>query len=112
MTRERPDIDGIASAWFIRRFVDRDAVIHFVSSQWVNEAAAELDATPFGTVDAMFAPAGDGSSFDAFWRGPASAIGAATARSDCPRRRHGAPRFRPASGGPARHVVGPVGDRG
>ncbi len=35
VTRERPKIAWIACPWFVRRFVDRDAVIHLVSSMWV-----------------------------------------------------------------------------
>ena len=66
VTRERPEIDRIACAWFVRRFIDRDAVLAFVSPDWVEDAAAELDATPFGVPGTAFATDGELSSFDAF----------------------------------------------
>ncbi|MHC4984421.1 MAG: chromate resistance protein ChrB domain-containing protein [Planctomycetota bacterium] len=66
ITRERPKIDRIACPWFIRRFVDRDALVHFVSPEWVKEAAAELDATPFDIPDVAFSHHGELCSFDAF----------------------------------------------
>ncbi len=66
VTRERPKIAGIACPWFIRRFVDHDAVIHFVASKWVNAAAVELDATAFDIPEAEFSHDGEGRSFDAF----------------------------------------------
>ena len=66
VTRERPKIDRIACPWFIRRFVDRDAVIHFVSADWVPEAAVELDAIPFDIPEVAFSHDGELCSFDAF----------------------------------------------
>ena len=66
VTRERPKIDRIACPWFIRRFVDRDATIHFVESEWVRDAAVELDAIPFDIPDVEFSHVGDLCSFDAF----------------------------------------------
>lgn len=66
VTRERPKIDRIACPWLIRRFVDRDAVIHFVSAEWVRDAAVELDAVPFDIPDVDFSHQGELCSFDAF----------------------------------------------
>lgn len=66
VTRERPKIDRIACPWFIRRFVDRDALIHFVDAEWVREAAVELDAIPFDIPDVEYSHFGDSCSFDAF----------------------------------------------
>jgi len=66
VTRERPKIDRIACPWFVRRFVDRDAVIHFVSADWVRDVAVELDAIPFDIPDTAFSHVGDLCSFDAF----------------------------------------------
>lgn len=66
ITRERPKIDRIACPWFIRRFVDREAVIHFVSAEWVLKAATELNAIPFDIPDAEFSHDGELCSFDAF----------------------------------------------
>ena len=66
VTRERPKIDRVACPWFIRRFVDRDAAIHFVEADWVEAAAAELEAIPFDIPDVDFSHDGDLCSFDAF----------------------------------------------
>ena len=48
VTRQRPDRDGLACCWLIRRFVDPAAEIHFVEPDWVALTAIELDAVPFG----------------------------------------------------------------
>jgi rhodanese-related sulfurtransferase len=66
VTRERPKIDRIACPWFIRRFVDRDALIHYVPKDWVAEAATELGAIPFDIPDVDFSHVGEACSFDAF----------------------------------------------
>lgn len=66
ITRARPKIDRIACPWFIRRFVDRDAAIHFVDAEWVRDAAVELGAVPFDIPDVEFSHVGDRCSFDAF----------------------------------------------
>lgn len=66
VTRERPKIDRIACPWFIRRFVDRDAAIHFVEAEWVRDAAVELDAVPFDIPDVEFSHNGELCSFDTF----------------------------------------------
>ena len=66
VTRTRPKIDRIASPWFIRRFVDRSAVIHFVEAKWVADAAVELQALPFDIPGVEFSHAGERCSFDAF----------------------------------------------
>ena len=66
ITREHPKIDRIACPWFIRRFVDRDASIHFVEAKWVRDAAAELDAIPFDIPDVEFSHVGELCSFDSF----------------------------------------------
>jgi rhodanese-related sulfurtransferase len=66
VTRERPKIDRIACPWFIRRFVDRDALIHYVPKDWVAETAAEMNAIPFDIPDVDFSHVGEACSFDAF----------------------------------------------
>jgi rhodanese-related sulfurtransferase len=66
VTRERPKIDRIACPWFIRRFVDRDAIFYFVSAKLVPEVASELDAIPFDIPDIAFSHDGELCSFDAF----------------------------------------------
>jgi len=66
VTRERPKIDRIACPWFIRRFIDRDALIHYVPKDWVAETAQEIGAIPFDIPDVDFSHVGDACSFDAF----------------------------------------------
>jgi rhodanese-related sulfurtransferase len=66
VTRERPKVDRIACPWLIRRFVDPDAEILFVSADWVREAAVELGAIPFDIPDTDFSHDGERCSFDAF----------------------------------------------
>lgn len=66
VTRERPKIDRIACPWFIRRFVDRDALIHYVAKEWVAQTAAEIGAIPFDIPDVDFSHVGEACSFDAF----------------------------------------------
>jgi rhodanese-related sulfurtransferase len=66
VTRERPKIDRIACPWFIRRFVDRDALIHYVEKEWVAATAKEIGAIAFDIPDVEFSHVGDACSFDAF----------------------------------------------
>jgi rhodanese-related sulfurtransferase len=66
VTRERPKIDRIACPWLIRRFIDRDALIHYVPKEWVSETAVEIDAIPFDIPDTEFSHVGEACSFDAF----------------------------------------------
>lgn len=66
VTRERPKIDRIACPWFIRRFVDRDALIHYVPKDAVAETAAEIDAIPFDIPDVDYSHVDEACSFDAF----------------------------------------------
>ncbi len=66
ITRERPKIDRIACPWLIRRFVDRNAAIHFVAADWVSAVAKEIDAIAFDIPDTAFSHRGDLCSFDAF----------------------------------------------
>ena len=64
VTRERPKIDRIACPWFIRRFVDRRAAIHYVEAEWVRDAAVELGAVPFDIPEVELTHIGDTCSFD------------------------------------------------
>jgi rhodanese-related sulfurtransferase len=66
VTRERPKIDRIACPWIIRRFIDRDALIHYVPKEWIAQAAAEIGAIPFDIPDVEFSHVGEACSFDAF----------------------------------------------
>lgn len=66
VTRERPKIDRVACPWLIRRFIDRDAIFHYVPADWVAEAAKEMAAIPFDIPDADFSHVGNACSFDRF----------------------------------------------
>ncbi|NQW12320.1 MAG: chromate resistance protein [Alphaproteobacteria bacterium] len=66
VTRERPKIDRVACPWFIRRFVDARAEIHYVHADWVIGVAEELGGVPFDVPDVDFTHDGDRCSFDAF----------------------------------------------
>jgi len=66
VTRARPKIDRIACPWLIRRFIDRNAEIHFVAAEWVRNVAEEMQAIPFDIPDVEFSHVGDTCSFDTF----------------------------------------------
>lgn len=64
VTRARPKLDRIACPWLIRRFVDRDAVILFVTPNEVESVAEKFRATPFDVEGVFFSHRGDTCSFD------------------------------------------------
>jgi rhodanese-related sulfurtransferase len=66
VTRERPKIDRLACPWFIRRFVDADAVIDYVPAQRVHAHARETGAIAFDVPDVEYTHEGDRCSFDVF----------------------------------------------
>lgn len=66
VTCERPKIDRVACPWFIRRFVDARAEIHYVHADWVIGVAEELGGVPFDVPDVEFTHEGEHCSFDAF----------------------------------------------
>ncbi len=66
VTRARPKIDRIACPWLIRRFIDRNAEIHFVAAEWVRDVAEEMGAIPFDIPDVEFSHVGEMCSFDIF----------------------------------------------
>lgn len=51
VTRERPGLQSLACAWFIRRFVDPQAELLPVGEAWLTEVAEEAGATVFGQSD-------------------------------------------------------------
>jgi hypothetical protein len=59
VTRPRPGVDRMASAWFIRRFIDKDATFAFV------EAPSERDV-PFDMYTGEFSHHGDLCTFEVF----------------------------------------------
>jgi len=66
VTRQRPKIDRLACPWFIRRFLDASAEIHYVDPKRVLAFAAENDAVPFDVPDVEYTHEGERCSFDAF----------------------------------------------
>jgi hypothetical protein len=59
LTRPRPEIDRVASAWLIRRFIDSNAVFVFASA-----ASAFPKALPFDMPDAEFSHQGEDCTFE------------------------------------------------
>jgi len=66
VTRERPKIDRLACPWLIRRFIDRDAEIHYVAATEVLAVAESEGAIPFDVPGVELTHAGPLCSFDAF----------------------------------------------
>lgn len=64
VTRERPKIDRIACPWFIRRFIDPLAEIHFTEPEWVTAMAAEIGAVAFDVDGGDITHDGPRCSFD------------------------------------------------
>lgn len=60
VTRPRPGVDRMASAWLIRRFIDPDARFDFVADR----NAVPATATPFDMFGAEFSHQGDGCTFE------------------------------------------------
>ncbi len=64
VTRHRPKIDRIACPWLIRRFVDRQARILFVSPGEVAGVAERFGATPFDIEGTFWSHRAERCSFD------------------------------------------------
>ncbi|WP_298863705.1 sulfurtransferase/chromate resistance protein [uncultured Sulfitobacter sp.] len=64
VTRHRPKIDRIACPWLIRRFVDRDARVLFVSPTEVAGVAERYGATPFDMEGVFWSHREDHCTFD------------------------------------------------
>ena len=64
VTRERPKIDRIACPWLIRRFIDPQAVFHFVAAEWVKDVAGEIGAIPYDIKDVHYSHRGEDCTFD------------------------------------------------
>ncbi len=47
VTRPRPHVDRLASAWLIRRFIDPDAVIHYRTKPQKNEISFDFESGTF-----------------------------------------------------------------
>ncbi len=66
ITRERPKIDRLACPWLIRRFIDENAEIIYVSFDQVLKQSKKLDAVPFDIPDVEFTHYGKYCTFDYF----------------------------------------------
>ena len=60
VTRPRPGVDRMSSAWLIRRFIDAEARFGFVADR----DAAPKDAIPFDMFGVEFSHLGDGCTFE------------------------------------------------
>jgi hypothetical protein len=60
MTRPRPGVDRMSSAWLIRRFIDRQARFGFASDR----AAVPADGVPFDMFGVDFSHQNDGCTFE------------------------------------------------
>jgi hypothetical protein len=60
VTRPRPGVDRMASAWLIRRFIDPEARFAFVADRH----AVPRDAVPFDMFGVEFSHQGDGCTFE------------------------------------------------
>ena len=60
VTRPRPGVDRMASAWLIRRFIDAEAKFGFVADR----EAAPTDAIPFDMFGVEFSHQGEGCTFE------------------------------------------------
>jgi hypothetical protein len=59
LTRPRPEIDRVGSAWLIRKFIDPEAKFVFAS-----KVSAQPDAVSFDMLDAEFSHVGDDCTFE------------------------------------------------
>jgi rhodanese-related sulfurtransferase len=66
VTRARPKVDRIACPWLIRRFVDADAVLLFVSPTEVAGVAERFKAVPYDVEGVHWSHRGERCSFDTF----------------------------------------------
>lgn len=64
VTRERPKIDRIACPWLIRRFIDPQAIFHFVAAEWVKDVAEEIHAIPYDIDGVHYSHRGEKCTFD------------------------------------------------
>ncbi|VVS95941.1 chromate resistance protein ChrB domain-containing protein [Rhizobium sp. EC-SD404] len=64
VTRARPKIDRIACPWLIRRFVDPDAIILFVTPAEVAAVAERFGGAPFDVDSVFWSHRGDLCTFD------------------------------------------------
>ncbi len=68
VTRAKPKIDRIACPWLIRRFIDPQAVFHYVPTAQVFDEAKRLNAVAYDIPDAPITHEWERCSFDALLR--------------------------------------------
>jgi rhodanese-related sulfurtransferase len=68
VTRERPKVDRIACPWLLRRFVDRDAVIHYVEPEQTLAVTKLLGGIAFDIKGAPLEHDGELCTFDTMLR--------------------------------------------
>jgi hypothetical protein len=68
VTRARPKVDRIACPWLIRRFIDPDAKILYVSPDQVMAVVRTEDATPFDVADVELGHQDKECTFDAIMK--------------------------------------------
>lgn len=66
VTRARPKVDRIACPWLIRRFVDPEAVLLFVTPPEVAGVAERFNAAPYDVDGVFWSHRDDRCSFDTF----------------------------------------------
>ena len=66
ITREKPKIDRIACPWLIKKFIDEDAIFHFVPFKDVKSRAKILNAIPFDIPGVEYTHYKDECTFDYF----------------------------------------------
>src|SRR5215216_2837445 len=66
ITREKPKIDRIACPWLIKRFIDAEAEIIYVSFEEVKSKAEKLQAIPFDIPGVEYSHYNDKCTFDYF----------------------------------------------
>lgn len=65
ISRERPQVDGTACPWLIRRFIDRDARFMYLPADGVLKQAQTMGALAYGIAGAPISHQGEHCSFDA-----------------------------------------------
>ncbi len=66
VTRKRPFVDRMASAWLIRKFIDNDAIFDFIDEG--DTASLRKDAIPFDIRGGVFTHAADLCTFEVLMR--------------------------------------------
>ena len=68
VTATRPTVNQLACPWFIRRFIEPNALFHFVAAEHVATVAQETGAVAFDVFGSPFPPEPSGNTLDAMLR--------------------------------------------